>query len=115
MSSIGQDLWLNNRNDSMFLTDGRVTGQSEEEASVNLSAMNAMPKERRPWALTFSYGRALQATAIKTWAGKPENFEAAQKAFSYRAKANSDAQLGKYQGSKEGPGSESLYVENYVY
>ncbi|EER07109.1 fructose-1,6-bisphosphate aldolase, putative [Perkinsus marinus ATCC 50983] len=90
-------------------------GQSEEEASVNLSAMNAMPKERRPWALTFSYGRALQATAIKTWAGKADNVRAAQEAFAYRAKANSEAQLGKYKGTEGGPGSESLYVANYVY
>jgi len=69
-------------------------GQSEEDASLNLNAMNAMPgKERRPWALTFSYGRALQATAIKTWAGKAEKYDEASKAFAKRAQANSEAQV----------------------
>ncbi|EEQ98257.1 fructose-1,6-bisphosphate aldolase, putative [Perkinsus marinus ATCC 50983] len=92
-----------------------VRGQSEEEASVNLSAMNQLPTERRPWALTFSYGRALQASAIKTWSGKEENTRAAQEAFLVRAKANSEAQLGKYQGSGDESAKESLYVKNYVY
>ncbi|KAF4682065.1 hypothetical protein FOZ60_011195 [Perkinsus olseni] len=90
-------------------------GQSEEDASVNLSAMNQLPKERRPWALTFSYGRALQASAIKTWSGKEENTKAAQEAFLVRAKANSEAQLGKYQGSGDESAKKSLYVKNYVY
>jgi fructose-bisphosphate aldolase class 1 len=44
-------------------------GQSEEEASVNLNAMNALELGPRPWRLTFSYGRALQASAIKAWQG----------------------------------------------
>ena len=46
-------------------------GQSEEDATVNLNAMNAMYKDV-PWRLSFSYGRALQASALKAWAGKPE-------------------------------------------
>merc|ERR1719498_368402 len=50
----------------------------------------------KPWTLTFSYGRALQATCLKTWGGKPENKEAAQKVLMERAQANSLAQLGKY-------------------
>jgi len=90
-------------------------GQSEEEASINLNAMNVLPKERRPWALTFSYGRALQATCIKTWAGKPENVKAAQDTLTVRAKANSEASLGKYAGSKDGAGTETLFVKGYVY
>jgi fructose-bisphosphate aldolase class I len=76
--------------------------------------MNAMPG-KKPWALTFSYGRALQASTIKTWAGKPENVGAAREVFIKRAKANSEAQLGKYQGSTDGSGSESLFVKGYVY
>ncbi|CAK90045.1 unnamed protein product (macronuclear) [Paramecium tetraurelia] len=69
-------------------------GQSEEEASLNLNAMNQLTTVRKPWALTFSYGRALQNTAVKTWAGKQENWEIAQQALLTRAKANSEAQLG---------------------
>ncbi|KAF4674222.1 hypothetical protein FOL46_005579 [Perkinsus olseni] len=90
-------------------------GQSEEMASVNLNAMNALPKERRPWALTFSYGRALQASTIKTWSGKAENTKAAQAVLLARAKGNSEAQLGKYQGSSDATANESNYVKNYVY
>merc|ERR1719420_728111 len=70
-------------------------GTSEEEASANLNAMNVLDT-RKPWTLTFSYGRALQATCLKTWGGKPENKEAAQKVLMERAKANSEAQLGRY-------------------
>lgn len=53
-------------------------GQSEEEASLNLNAMNNLKETRRPWVLSFSYGRALQNTCVKTWAGKDENWDAAQ-------------------------------------
>lgn len=88
-------------------------GQSEEEASVNLSAINAVAG-KKPWAVTFSYGRALQASTIKTWAGKSENVKAAQAVLFARAKANGEAALGKYAGSREGQG-ESLHVKNYVY
>jgi fructose-bisphosphate aldolase class I len=87
-------------------------GQSEEEASVNLSAINAQPG-KKPWALTFSYGRALQASTIKTWSGKPENVAAAQAVLVQRAKANSLAAQGKYAGS--GQTGESLHVANYSY
>merc|ERR1740121_736150 len=94
----------------MFLSGG----QSEEDASLNLNAMNVL-KLRKPWALSFSYGRALQASVIKTWAGKPENKDAAQAALMVRAKANGEAQLGKYAGSTDGAGKESLFVKGYVY
>lgn len=90
-------------------------GQSEEEASVNLNAMNRLEGIRRPWFLSFSYGRALQNTAVKTWGGKPENVEAAQAALLVRAKANGEAQLGKYQGSTDSSANESLFVDNYKY
>ena len=67
----------------------------------------------KPWKLSFSFGRALQKSCLKAWAGKPENVEAAQHAFLARAKANSEATLGKYAG---GTGDkESLHVKNYTY
>lgn len=87
-------------------------GQSETEASANLNAINAFPG-KKPWSLTFSYGRALQGSAIESWGGKKENIEAGQKAFLARAKANSEAQLGKLQVEK-GSGSD-LYEANYKY
>lgn len=65
-------------------------GQSEEEATANLQAINAA-KGDAPWALTFSFGRALQHSALKTWAGKPENVAAAQAEFIERARLNSQA------------------------
>jgi len=57
----------------MFLSGG----QSEEEASLNLNAINQISGIRKPWFLSFSYGRALQNSCIKAWAGHPENFKAA--------------------------------------
>uniref|UniRef100_A0A8C3JEQ3 Fructose-bisphosphate aldolase n=3 Tax=Charadriiformes TaxID=8906 RepID=A0A8C3JEQ3_9CHAR len=59
-------------------------GQSEEEASINLNAINRCPLPR-PWALTFSYGRALQASALRAWAGKKDNTKAAQEEYVKRA------------------------------
>lgn len=94
----------------MFLSGG----QAEEDASLNLNVMNAI-EGRKPWKLSFSYGRALQATVLKTWGGNPANKDAAQAALLSRAKANSEAQLGTYAGSKDGAGKESLYVKGYVY
>jgi fructose-bisphosphate aldolase, class I len=69
-------------------------GQSDEDATAHLSAMNA--RGPHPWELSFSYGRALQAPALKAWGGKPENVEAAQKAFYRRAKFNGAARSGSY-------------------
>lgn len=62
-------------------------GQSEEEASVNLSAINQVPLVR-PWALTFSYGRALQASVLRAWAGKKENIAAGQNELIKRARVS---------------------------
>jgi len=92
-------------------------GQSEEDASVNLDAMNKLAKKTKvPWSLTFSYGRALQSSTIKVWEGKPENVEKAQQTLIARAKANSLAQFGQYGGSgTAGDASESLYVKDYKY
>ena len=71
-------------------------GQSDEEATAHLSAMNAMGP--LPWPLTFSYGRALQNVALRTWAGRREKFPQAQAAFSHRAHMNSLAALGTWTG-----------------
>ncbi|XP_057656820.1 fructose-bisphosphate aldolase-like [Diorhabda carinulata] len=91
-------------------------GQSEEEATVNLNAMNQYPG-KRPWTLTFSYGRALQASVLRAWAGKDENVKAGQDELLKRAKANSDAALGKYvPGSIESKaGDTGLFVKNHAY
>ncbi|GAB2242181.1 hypothetical protein Droror1_Dr00018956 [Drosera rotundifolia] len=93
----------------MFLSGG----QSEVEATLNLNAMNQSPN---PWHVSFSYARALQNSVLKTWQGRPENVEAAQKAFLVRAKSNSLAQLGKY--SAEGENEEAkkgMFAKGYNY
>jgi fructose-bisphosphate aldolase class I len=69
-------------------------GQSDEDATANLNAMNAIGPH--PWQLSFSYGRALQAPALKAWGGKEANVEAAQRAYYHRAKMNSAARTGMY-------------------
>ena len=69
-------------------------GQSDEDATAHLNAMNA--RGPHPWQLSFSYGRALQAPALKAWGGKEENLEAAQRAYYHRAKMNSAARTGMY-------------------
>jgi fructose-bisphosphate aldolase class I len=74
-------------------------GQSDEEATAHLSAMNAIGK--LPWALTFSYGRALQAAPQAAWSGKPENVAKAQAAFAHRALMNSLAATGKWKQADE--------------
>lgn len=74
-------------------------GQSDEEATAHLAAMNAMYD--MPWKLTFSYGRALQAAALKAWSGKPENVPAGQAAFTHRARMNGMAALGTWTKAAE--------------
>jgi fructose-bisphosphate aldolase, class I len=69
-------------------------GQSDEDATAHLNAINA--RGPHPWQLSFSYGRALQAPALKAWGGKPENVEAAQRAYYHRAKLNGAARSGAY-------------------
>jgi fructose-bisphosphate aldolase class I len=73
-------------------------GQSTTEATLHLSLMNRQPL---PWALTFSYGRALQDSALKAWAGKPANFEAGQREFMRRARLNGLAAKGGYTADME--------------
>ncbi len=70
-------------------------GQSEAEATANLNAMHVRG-ETFPWTLTFSYGRALQHSALMAWAGRPENATAAQEMFLKRARLNSLACQGMY-------------------
>ncbi|KAK9266395.1 hypothetical protein L1049_025252 [Liquidambar formosana] len=74
-------------------------------------------KTKKPWSLSFSFGRALQQSALKAWAGKVENIEIARAAFLARCKANSEATLGIYKGDAAiGEGaSESLHVKDYKY
>ena len=74
-------------------------GQTDELATAHLSAMNQIAGS--PWNLTFSYGRALQAPALKAWSGKDENISNAQEAFMNRAKFNSLATKGEYSKDME--------------
>jgi len=76
-------------------------GQADDVATANLNAMNAASGDK-PWALSFSYGRALQAAALKAWGGKPANVTAAKHAFYHRAKLNGQAATGAYQPVMEG-------------
>ena len=71
-------------------------GQSDEHATAHLNVMNEKFGETLPWNLTFSYGRALQVSALNAWKGKNENIKIAQDAFYKRAKLNSDATKGDY-------------------
>lgn len=90
-------------------------GQSEEDASINLNAINAYAG-RKPWGLTFSYGRALQASVLKIWLGKDENAKAAQQQLVSRAKANGLAALGQYKGDiKSAAADDSLFVAKHAY
>jgi fructose-bisphosphate aldolase class I len=74
-------------------------GQSSAEATLHLALMNKMGP--LPWALTFSYGRALQDTALKAWGGAPASFAAAQKEFAKRARLNGLAASGGYAADME--------------
>jgi fructose-bisphosphate aldolase, class I len=74
-------------------------GQSDEEATAHLNAMVRLGGF--PWKMTFSYGRALQAAPQKAWSGKSENVKAAQAAFTHRARMNSLASLGQWEGGLE--------------
>ena len=74
-------------------------GQSEIEATENLDQMNKIGN--LPWNLSFSYGRALQASALQAWSGKVENKETASMAFNHRAEMNSLATLGKWDAGLE--------------
>jgi len=93
----------------MFLSGG----QSELESTLNLNAMNQSPN---PWHVSFSYARALQNSVLKTWKGEEGNVEAAQAALIKRAKANSEAQLGKYDPAGESAeAGKGMFEKGYVY
>jgi fructose-bisphosphate aldolase class I len=87
-------------------------GMSEIEASMALNEINKYDAVK-PWRLTFSYGRALQASVLDMWKGKPENVAAAQMVLLKRAQANGLASDGKY--INETGDDKSLHVTDYVY
>jgi fructose-bisphosphate aldolase, class I len=74
-------------------------GQSEEEATAHLDAMNRIGN--LPWKLTFSYGRALQHAPQTAWSGRPENVATAQRAFAHRARMNGLASMGQWRSDLE--------------
>jgi fructose-bisphosphate aldolase class I len=75
-------------------------GQSEVQATENLNAINQIGG---PWVLSFSYGRALQQSALQAWGGDPANVEAAQAAFAHRARMNALAVAGEWRATLEQP------------
>ncbi len=77
-------------------------GQSGELASARLSAMNARFKSQLPWALAFSFARAIQQPALEIWQGEEPNVPAAQKALYHRARCNQAARRGQYNSTMEG-------------
>lgn len=81
----------------MFLSGG----QSSELASARLNAMNARFKSKFPWALSFSFSRAIQQPALEIWQGKEENVLVAQEALHHRAKCNQAACRGQYSATLE--------------
>merc|ERR1712194_592749 len=89
-------------------------GISEEDSSIYLNEINKIDR-LAPFALTFSFSRALQSSCLKTWDGKPENLKAAQDQLLARAVANSEASKGSYKPGSQPSMQESLYVKNYVY
>ena len=76
-------------------------GQSAELASARLNAMNVRFKSRLPWALAFSFARAIQQPALELWRGENANVKAAQKALVHRARCNRAARRGEYQEAME--------------
>ena len=74
-------------------------GQTDEAATAHLNAMNRLPGA--PWQLSFSYGRALQAPALKAWKGEAANGPAAQRAFLHRARLNGAARSGSWTEAME--------------
>jgi fructose-bisphosphate aldolase class I len=79
-------------------------GQSGELASARLNAMNLKFKSRSPWALAFSFARAIQQPALELWQGKEANVSKAQQALLHRAKCNWAARRGEYNAAMEGTG-----------
>lgn len=86
-------------------------GQSGELASARLNAMNVRFKHRLPWALAFSYGRAIQEPALRIWHGDRRNLVAAQEALGHRARCDRAARLGIYDAAVESEGAPSLALD----
>jgi fructose-bisphosphate aldolase class I len=80
-------------------------GQPAELASARLNAMNARFKSRLPWALAFSFARAIQQPALEIWQGKEANVKAAQQALVHRARCNRAARRGEYNAAMEMTGA----------
>ncbi|HSD41970.1 MAG TPA: class I fructose-bisphosphate aldolase [Burkholderiales bacterium] len=76
-------------------------GQSDEQATENLNAMNRMYKGKLPWQLTFSYGRALQSPSLKAWRGSAANVAQAQALLAHRSRMNGLAAMGEYRPELE--------------
>lgn len=89
-------------------------GISEEDSSIYLNEINKIDR-LGPWALTFSFSRAMQSSCLQKWGGRDDNVKAAQDQLLARAKANSAACQGKYEPGSQPSEEESLYVANYVY
>ena len=86
-------------------------GLSEEAASIYLNEMNSIGEH--PWNVAFSYGRALQHSALRGWGGS--NLEAGQAAVIARAQANSEAAKGEYVPGSQPSSDEKLFVAGYTY
>jgi fructose-bisphosphate aldolase class I len=76
-------------------------GQSGELASARLNAMNVRFQARRPWAVAFSFARAIQQPALEIWRGRDANVPAAQRALLHRARCNAAARRGSYTAAME--------------
>jgi fructose-bisphosphate aldolase class I len=74
-------------------------GQSDEDATTRLNVMNQMGPQ--PWEVSFSYGRGLQAAALQTWCGRPDNVRAAQEQYRHRARCTGAARRGEYSSEME--------------
>ncbi|KAK2187428.1 hypothetical protein NP493_165g00003 [Ridgeia piscesae] len=88
-------------------------GQSESDATVNLNAINQV-QGKRPWALTFSYGRALQASVLAAWGGKQDNLKSGQAELVKLAEANGLAAMGQFTGGTD-LANQSLFVADHKY
>lgn len=89
-------------------------GQSEQQSTLNLNAINQFNGAPKPWRLSFSFGRALQASALKAWGGT--NVAAGQEEFLRRAESNSEATRGVFGGEERGmAGEESNFVKKHAY
>jgi len=89
-------------------------GLAEEDASIFLNEINKIER-KGPWALTFSFSRAMQSSCIKAWGGEKDNVGAAQALLVGRAQANAEASKGEYVAGSQATTEGSLYVKNYVY